>query len=244
MRRFFVPEGAVKGGSVFIEGADAHHISNVLRMKPGEKLSVCTEDGTEYICVLKSIGDPVEARIEDLCRAASELPARITLFQCLPKKDKMELVIQKSVELGVFRIVPVISERTVSRPDEKKCADRVKRWNAIARNAAEQSKRSVIPEVSMPVDFEQAMALSAENDLNLMPYEHASGMEHTRSVMHSLKGLESIGVIIGPEGGFSEREVGKCRETGFEIVTLGKRILRTETAGIAVLSILMYCLEE
>ena len=244
MRRLFVPLSAVQDGRIIITGSDAHHIRNVLRMKPGDTLKVSAEDSTVYTCVIEKTGEVIETRIADLARAAEELPCRITLFQCLPKKDKMEFIIQKAVELGVHEIVPVISERTIVRLDAKKKAARTERWNAVAKSAAEQSGRCIIPAVREPVSFVDALRLSENCGIKIMPYENAKGMEQTRRVMGMLRTAGSACVIIGPEGGFSNEEVKAAGDSGFEMITLGKRILRTETAGMTALSIIMYSIED
>lgn len=244
MRRFFIPDSAVSGNTVVITGEDAHHIKNVLRMKAGDTISVVSGCGNEYTCKITGTEADIEAVIIDFSRAASELPCSPVLFQCLPKKEKMEFVIQKAVELGVSEIVPVFSERTIVKMDEKKAVSRVSRWNAIAKSAAEQSRRSVIPEVKAPVSFKKALDISAECDIKIMPYENAEGMDHTRKLIGSIRPGMTVGVLIGPEGGFSEAEVGQARDAGFETVTLGRRILRTETAGMTALSFIIFGTEQ
>lgn len=243
MHRFFIPSSAVDGSRIVICGKDAHHIKNVLRMKPGEQFLACTEKGELYTCEIISTGEKIDTSIVDFSKAASELPCRVVLFQCLPKKDKMEFVIQKAVELGASEVVPVISERTIIKLDEKKKAARLERWNTIAKNAAEQSGRSIIPEVSEPVPFKRALDISSKCDIKIQPYENAEGMERTRKVFASLKPGMTVGVIIGPEGGFSENEVCMAEEAGFQTVTLGRRILRTETAGLTALSFIVFNIE-
>ena len=173
-----------------------------------------------------------------------ELPSRIFLFQGLPKGDKMELIIQKTVELGVHEIIPVASRRCVVKLDEKKAKSKVARWQGISESAAKQSKRMIVPKVHPVMKFEEALEYARSMDMVLIPYELAKGMRHTKELFASIRPGQSVGIFIGPEGGFEEEEVKKAVEAGAEPVTLGKRILRTETAGMTVLSILMYLMEE
>ena len=244
MYRFFVEEDQILDGKVHISGSDVNHIHNVLRMRPGEKILVSTGGEKEYHCVLEEeTAQEVTARIVMITDADRELPCRITLFQGLPKGDKMELIVQKAVELGVSEVVPVEMQRSVVKLDVKKAEKRTERWQAIAVSAAKQSKRMVIPEVSHPVSFSRALELMQNKDIRLMPFEHAEGMKHTREVFECIRPGESIGILIGPEGGISEEEVQEALSCGTESITLGRRILRTETAGMMVLSILAYLLE-
>ncbi len=222
-----------------------NHIGSVLRMKAGEEILISCGDDWEYTCSISSISqEEVLAEILDAQKPGKELPSRITLFQCLPKGDKMELIIQKAVELGVSEIIPVASRRCVVKLEGKRAASKVIRWNAIAESAAKQSKRMVIPKVGEILSYREALALAKTMDVQLIPYERAEGMAGTRRVLESIAPGQSIGVLIGPEGGFEEKEVQLAMEQGFEPITLGKRILRTETAGLTTLSILMYLLEQ
>ena len=223
-----------------------NHIRNVLRMNPGEEVNVTDGSGEKvYRCAIASIGeDKVELNIMWAQEKGMELPSKIYLFQGLPKSDKMELIIQKSVELGVYEIIPMATARAVVKLDQKKAAAKVKRWQAISESAAKQSKRLLIPEVKEPVKFSEALKLASDLDVRLIPYELAEGMDGTRRIIQSVKPGQSVAVFIGPEGGFEEAEVELAKEAGFQAITLGRRILRTETAGMTVLSILMYQLEE
>ena len=186
----------------------------------------------EILCELRFIKE------EDI-----ELCCKVSLYQGLPKADKMEMIIQKAVELGVCEIIPVAMKRCVVRLDEKKAAARVARWQSIAEAAAKQSKRGIIPKVCPVLSFEEAVKKAAKADVPLLPYEMAEDISYTKSIMESIKPGESISVMIGPEGGFDEREIEAADALGMKRITLGKRILRTETAGMTVLSILMYELE-
>ena len=246
MYRFFVNKSQIHDGAAVITGADAHHLRNVLRIKKGEEVYLSCGDEWEYTCTVDSFPDDnVKVIITDIQKPGQELPCRITLFQCLPKKEKMELIIQKSVELGVFEIVPVESSRCIAKMnDAKKTASRVSRWNAISKAAAKQSKRLIEPKVHEPVSFKEALNMASSMDVCFIPYERAEKMAKTRELFESIKPGQTIGVIIGPEGGFEENEVNLAIEKNIKPITLGKRILRTETAGIAVLSMLMYLLEQ
>lgn len=236
----------VDNKTVTITGTDVNHIKNVLRMKPGEEFSVSTgEDSKEYRCAIREfLKDSVDCELRFIKEDNVELPSKIYLFQGLAKGDKMETVIQKAVELGVYEIIPVTMDRCVMKLDEKKISSRIARWQAIAEAAAKQSKRAIIPRVCEPMSFKNAVEYAADIDVKLIPYEMAEGMSHTRDIISGIKQGESVGIIIGPEGGISEGEIELAGKKGFEAVTLGKRILRTETAGMTVLSILMYHLER
>ena len=245
MYRFFIEECQVDGAYIWVEGDDVNHIRNVLRMKAGERVLLCSESGMEYESELVSLeGDKIQARILDIHGAESELKTRIVLFQGLPKGDKMDLVIQKAIELGASEIVPVKMKRCVVKLDEKKARKKTERWNAVALSAAKQSKRGMIPRVSRVYSFHEAAEMARGFSMVLVPYEAAEGMEYSRQLVKEVKGRESVGIFIGPEGGFEPAEIEELRESGGQILSLGKRILRTETAGMAMLSVLMFELEE
>ena len=245
MYRFFVEPSAINDGCISIEGQDAHHIKNVLRMKLGDEIYISCGDEWEYTCEISELsGKRVLASITDIQKTGRELESKITLYQCMPKKDKFEQIIQKAVELGAYRIVPVISSRCIVKIKGEKSEAKAERWNAISGAAAKQAKRLIEPEVSQPITFEEAVKEAAKNDHAFIPYERADGMDNTRKLFSEIKRGESVGIMIGPEGGFDEKEVRAAIDVGVKSVTLGKRILRTETAGIAVLSILMYLLES
>lgn len=245
MHRFFVEPSQIGEKEIVITGPDVNHIRNVLRMRAGEELLAADGQGSEYRCILRELQDS-EIRAE-ICRKLSgsaELPSRITLFQGLPKSDKMDFIIQKCVELGVFRIVPVTTKRTVVKLDAKKEESRRKRWTAVSESAAKQSGRGIIPEISGVQSFREAVEEAGELDVCLIPYEKAENMARTREILSGIPAGASIGVFIGPEGGFEEEEVREAMEAGARPITLGRRILRTETAGMAVLAMLGYLLEE
>ena len=179
-------------------------------------------------------------QIEKEWQNDTELSSRITLFQGLPKSDKMELIIQKAVELGVYQIIPVSTARTIVKMDEKKTDKKVSRWNSISESAAKQSGRGIIPEVTDVMSFSEALEHSKGLGITLIPYELAKEMYETKGILKEIKAKEQIGIFIGPEGGFEQQEVEKAVEAGAHPITLGKRILRTETAAITMLSILMF----
>lgn len=246
MHQFFVEASQIHDKTVIIEGSNVNHIKNVLRMKAGEELSVSNgEDGREYRCgIVRIEEDRVVCEIRFVKEDGVELPARVYLFQSLPKADKMELVIQKAVELGVYEIIPVETGRSVVKLDAKKALQKTARWQSIAEAAAKQSRRRIIPKVAAPVSFEQALTRAEAMDVKLIPYELAEGMEHTKQIFSNLEEGKDIAVFIGPEGGFEEKEIIRAKEYGIQPITLGKRILRTETAGFTVMAWIMYQLEK
>lgn len=247
MHQFFVaPEQInINDKSVIIVGANVNHVKNVLRMKPGEEISVSNgRDGREYRCGIRSVEeDRIVCELRFVKEDKVELPSRVYLFQALPKADKMELIVQKAVELGVYKIIPVAAKRCIVKLDDKKAVSRIQRWQAIAESAAKQSKRAVIPEVTQVSDFAEAVREASAMDVRLIPYELAEDMAKTKERMGSLQPGQEIAVFIGPEGGFEESEIALAMAGGVEPITLGKRILRTETAGLTVLSWIMYMLE-
>ena len=245
MYKFFVEPSAVVEHQIMITGDDVNHIKNVLRMQKAEQVYVSVGDECEYLCEIAELEDEqVLLNILDMYKSARELKSKITLFQCLPKGDKMETIIQKAVELGAYRIVPVMSSRVIVKLDEKKAKKKVERWNAISESAAKQSKRNVIPEVLTPVSFKEAIAMAGDLEGTIIPYENAKGIAGARATIEDIKSCGSIGVLIGPEGGFSQEEVELATSAGVIPITLGNRILRTETAGLCALSILMFAIEE
>lgn len=245
MHRFFADPSQIKEKEILLTGTDVNHIRNVLRMRTGEEILVSNGQGTDYHCRLESIDDAsVTASIMWRLDGNAELPISITLFQGLPKGDKLEFIIQKCVELGAVRIVPVSTRRTIVKLDAKKEQAKKKRWMGISESAAKQSGRGIVPEVTRVMDFSEALREAKSMDVCLIPYELAKGIEHTREVCTSIKPGQSVGIFIGPEGGFEEEEVSQAIEAGAIPLTLGKRILRTETAGMALISVLAYLLEQ
>lgn len=246
MHRFFVEEPAMGENSITITGGDVNHIKNVLRMSVGDKICVINgQNNKEYYCEITAVGnDAVDTRICEIRESDQELSNEVVLFQGLPKSDKMELIIQKAVELGVHTIVPVSTDRTVVKLDAKKEANKRKRWMSISESAAKQSGRLRIPEVTPVVSYREALEMAKKMDVRLIPYELAEGMEKTRELMSSIQPGQSVAVFIGPEGGFESSEIEKAMEIGAWPITLGKRILRTETAGLVTLAMLVYNLER
>lgn len=245
MYRFYVDNSAIEQEVIHITGGDVNHIKNVLRMRLGEKLIICNGQGQEFHCIIAKVCDSeITVEIQEKKVSETELPAKLYLFQGLPKKDKMELIIQKAVELGAFEIIPVMMKRTVVKlEDKKKELKKLERWQLIAEGAAKQSMRGIIPKVCEVMTYQQAILKAKELDIALLPYECATGIEKTKELINVCKDKKRIGIIIGPEGGFEPEEVEMAKSAGIESVTLGKRILRTETAGLAILSNLMIALE-
>ncbi len=244
MQQFFADPSRIQGNNIYIEGADVNHMKNVLRMKPGEDVRVNDGQGKMYLCCVSAYEE--ERAVLDILKeldSDTELPSRIVLFQGLPKGDKMEMIVQKAVELGAYSIVPFAAKRSVVRLDEKKAAKKQARWQAIAKGAAEQSGRSIIPEVKSILTFAEALEASKELDVLLIPYELEEGMKETARIIEAIRPGQSVGIFIGPEGGFEEEEVELAKKAGASAVSLGKRILRTETAGLMALSVLIYKFE-
>ncbi len=250
MYHFFVEAEAIGEKSIRITGEDVNHIKNVLRLKCDEQIIISRRDAKEsdedYYCSIAEIAsDYITANI-DWTEVSRELKNRIYLFQGLPKADKMELIIQKAVELGVYEIIPVNTERCVVKLDGKKEENKIKRWQAISESAAKQSKRSIIPEIKSPMKLPEVFKYAKEQKISvcLIPYEAAKEISHTRKIISGIETGQPVAVLIGPEGGFAPQEVEAAIQNGFTAVTLGRRILRTETAGIMMLSVLMYSLED
>ena len=232
MYQFFVEEEQIGREFVTITGSDVNHIKHVLRMKPGEKIRISSREGRDLFCVVSEVADTfVQADILNEEAPSTELSEKIYLFQGIPKGDRMETVIEKAVELGVYEIIPVAMKYCVVKLDAKKEAARVSRWQKLAEAAAKQSKRSVI-------NYRGAVEYAASCDVCLVPYENETGMKSLKEAAASIKQGDSVSVLIGPEGGFAEEEIALVRN-GMQVVSLGRRILRTDTAGIAVMAMLM-----
>lgn len=245
MYQFFVDDAQVHKHEIVIEGSDVNHIRNVLRMKIDERIRISNMSGKAYFCHITLITeDMVVAEIDSEDDNGTELGNRITLFQGLPKGDKMELIIQKAVELGVYKIVPVSMKNCVVKLDEKKASKKVERWQAIAESAAKQSKRTIIPLIDKPVPYKLALEKAGKLDVTLVPYENERGMDATRQIMGQIKKGQSIGIVIGPEGGFAPEEIKLADDNDMHRISLGRRILRTETAGLATLAMLVFNLDS
>lgn len=246
MNLFFVEENQITENKIQIIGSDVNHIKNVLRMKIGEEIAVSNGiDGKEYRCIISVLNDDsVICNLSFIREEGVELPAKVYLYQGLPKADKMELIIQKAVELGAYRIIPVSTKRTIVKLDEKKEKNKLTRWQAISESAAKQCKRAVIPEVANVMTFKEALKDCVDKNIRLIPYELAEGMGKTKEIISNIKPGDEVAIFIGPEGGFDTAEIEAAMECGVMPLTLGKRILRTETAGFTILSWIMYQLES
>lgn len=243
MYQFFVDDAQIGREFVTITGGDVNHIKNVLRMKAGEKIRISNQQGRDYYCEISEVTDTfVQADILNEDAASTELPSKIYLFQGIPKGDRMETVIEKAVELGVYEIIPVAMKYCVVKLDAKKEAAKVARWQKQAEAAAKQSKRSIIPKIHPVMSYKEAVEYAMQCDVRLVPYENERGMQGTREALSTIKAGTSVSVMIGPEGGFAEDEIAQVKDS-MQVISLGKRILRTDTAGIAVMSMLMLELE-
>ena len=242
MYNFFTEKENRAGDCFRIGGSDYNHIRNVLRMKAGDVFLVSC-DGS-HLCELEGFEeDCVIARIREENYQNTELPVEIHLFQGLPKSDKLELIIQKAVELGAATVTPVEMKRCVVKLEEKKKKSRRERWQAIAESAAKQSKRSLVPEVGEVLTYREAVKAAGEMDLFLLPYENARGMIATKEALAAICPGSKVAILIGPEGGFDPKEVDAAEEAGAKRISLGQRILRTETAAIAAVGLCMLHVE-
>lgn len=240
MARFFVSREKISENKIYIDGGDAHHIARSLRMAEGDEAIICDGEGKEYSTRLIRIRDDecVCEIIEEL-DTKTESPVSITLCMAYPKGDKLEVVIQKAVELGADRIIPFESSRCIKRPKAEKAEKQAARLQRIAEEAAKQCGRAKIPTVTLPLSFSEMLSEAAKCDLPLLCYENEDG----RTVKDLLKGIErpgTISVVVGSEGGFSTEEVAKAEDAGLISVSLGNRILRCETAPSYVLSSISY----
>ena len=246
MHRFYVEQDLIRENYISIIGSDVNHIKNVLRLRQGDEIVICNGQGKDYYCIINEVSDnEVVAAIDAVKDTAAELKSRIALFQGLPKKDKFELIIQKAVELGAAEIVPVMTGRVVVKlEDKKKEEKKMQRWQAIAMEAAKQSGRGIIPAVRPVHSFFDAVKALSRMELALIPYEKATDINITRELLGKIANYSQIGVFVGPEGGFEADEIRLAIEHNIRPITLGRRILRTETAGLAILSMMMLMLEE
>lgn len=239
MFNFFITKDKISSNTAIIDGGDFNHIKNVLRMRVGETLLVSV-DGKSHLAEIKNFNEQsvliniIEENYND-----TSLPISMHLFQALPKADKLELIIQKAVELGAEQVLPVETERCVVKIEEKKKQSKCERWNAIAESAAKQCKRAFIPKVSQVITFNQMVNMVNDYDLFLVAYEDEKGVLSTKLALDSIKKGDKIAVLIGSEGGLTQKEIDTLKEKGAKIISLGKRILRAETASITALSILM-----
>ena len=246
MLHIFVDPAQMKGDLLYVTGKDVNHIKNVMRLKQGDEISVRTgQDDREYRYGIEEFTDSeVVCRLRFVKEADVELPVKVYIFQGLPKADKMELIIQKAVELGAAEIIPVQMRRCVVKLDGAKKGKKTQRWQAIAESAAKQSRRAVVPLVREPMTMEEAVRFAEQNtDVRLLPYELQEADGSTRDVMDGIREGSAVSIFIGPEGGFDPAEAELAREAGVVPISLGKRILRTETAALVALSFLIYHFE-
>lgn len=239
MYNFFVDPDKKSDDLYYITDKDYNHIKNVLRMHAGDTALVSC-DGRSDLCVIEGFSD-TEAilRITEKDYKTTELGIKICLFQGLPKSDKLELIIQKCVELGVSEIIPVEMSRCIVKLDAGKKSGKQSRWQSISESAAKQSKRNIIPEISSVMSFKEALEYARKTDVFIVPYENKDGMASTKAALSKIKNGMSVGILIGPEGGFEEREIKEAVQAGAIPVSLGKRILRTETAAITAVGMCM-----
>ena len=247
MRRFFTEPQNIAGNTAYIF-EDARHIEKALRMSVGDELIVFDGSGFEYTARLTEISkNRCTAEITEKRESLSEPKVKITLFQALPKAGKMETVIQKAVELGVYEIVPVITERCVTKiANAAAAAEKAARWNKVSVEAAKQCGRGIIPKVCLPLRFEDAIGMMQKAEVAILPYEELGhgGEKGLRGALAAVPNAASYSVMVGPEGGFSDREAEYARENGISLVGLGKRILRTETVASAIIPVIMFFRDE
>ena len=244
MFNFFADENAKQNSQYIINGADYNHIKNVLRMDIGDTCLISCGGKSDLCRIASFFEDAVCLEIVEEDYNDTELHIKIYLFQGLPKGDKMEYIIQKCVELGVFAIIPVEMKHCIVKLDDKKAKSKVSRWQSISESAAKQSKRNIIPEIMGVSSFDKALEFAKTLDLIMVPYENKDGMKATVEALKNLKTAKSVGIFIGPEGGFEEKEIQKTLDANAKVISLGKRILRTETAAITSVSMCMLEIEK
>jgi len=240
MNRFFVDKNNIMEDTILINGEDVNHIKNVLRLKVEDEINICDGDSNEYRVTINNIEkNIVECKILERKISNTEPPLKIKLYQGLPKSTKMDLIIQKATEIGVSQIIPIITDRTVVKiEDRKKESKKLERWNRIAEEAAKQSRRGVIPQVKEVLSFKELLKVLHHDDAVLVPYENEK-KQGLKKVLSNIKS-KNISIIIGPEGGFSEWEINELEKINSIVVSLGPRILRTETAGFTAMTIILY----
>lgn len=240
MHKFFVPKENIIGNSAVIEDEDVKHIYKVLRLGEGDKISINNTEGEEYLGEILEIDKKrVLVKLIEKLPVNNESPINVYLFQGLPKSSKMDLIAQKATELGVKELTPVITERVVVKSEIGEFK-KVDRWNRIALEACKQCKRTLLPKINIPIEFEELLDKLKEMDLIIVPYENEDGYGIKNVIANISREIKEVAVIIGPEGGFEESEIDRLKDIGAHIVTLGPRILRTETAGFVCVSLLMY----
>ncbi|QGU95506.1 16S rRNA (uracil(1498)-N(3))-methyltransferase [Clostridium bovifaecis] len=242
MHKFFVNEDKIFGNKVIIEGDDVKHIYKVLRLEEGDKININNCNGKEFLGKIEDITKTkVEVELLEELDVNNESSVDVYLYQGFPKSTKMDLIVQKCTELGIKEITPVITERVLSALGEiKKDTKKIERWNRIAFEACKQSKRTLIPVVNDIIYFKELLEELKEMDLIVVPYENAENYGIKQMTKNLHKEVKKVGIIIGPEGGFEEEEIETLKKINAHIVTLGPRILRTETAGFTALTLIMY----
>ncbi len=239
MQQFFVDKSQIGKEYITITGDDVNHIKNALRMKIGDKIRISSGQGDDYMCTISEMSSEFVQADIDYDASNTELNQKIYLFQAIPKGQRMQTVIEKCVELGVSHIIPVNMKYCVVKLTKEKATARVAKYQAIAKSAAKQSKRSIIPAVGEVMDYEDAISFAKDNcDLIIVPYENYEGMKSFTNTMKLAGKASSVAVFIGPEGGFAPEEIDKIKEHS-RVISLGRRILRTDTAAICMLSLLM-----
>jgi 16S rRNA (uracil1498-N3)-methyltransferase len=241
MHKFFVPKESIVDNVAVIDGEDVKHIYRVLRLKVSDVVNINNSEGKEYIGEITLIDKKqVIVNLLEENPINNESPVEVSLFQGMPKSTKMDLIVQKNTELGIKAITPIITERVIVKTELKEFK-KVDRWNRIALEASKQSKRSLVPQINVPIEFESLLEQLKNMDLVVVPYENEEGYGIKKLVQNlEKKHINKVAIVIGPEGGFEESEIIRLKEIGAEIVTLGPRILRTETAGFTCLSLIMY----
>ncbi len=239
MFNFFAEENNKQNSHYILDGTNFNHIKNVLRMEIGDTCLVSFEGKSDLCRIDSFLADAVSLEILEEDYTDTELPIKIYLFQGLPKGDKMEYIIQKCVELGVYGIMPVEMKHCIVKLDDKKAKSKQTRWQSISESAAKQSKRNIIPEIMEVSSYREALEFAKTLDLILVPYENKEGMTATTEALKELKNVKSVGIFIGPEGGFEKAEIEKALDNNARIISLGKRILRTETAAITAVGLCM-----
>ncbi|CDE90567.1 MAG: 16S rRNA (uracil(1498)-N(3))-methyltransferase [Clostridia bacterium] len=251
MPKFFVKEEQIQENQIIILGQDVNHIKKVLRAKIGDELQICnSQNGENFLCEIDNLEEEkIICQIKEKIQEQVESNIEVTIFQGLPKADKMEYIIQKSVELGVYDITPVEMKRCVVKLNEKDKSKKIERWQKISEVAAKQCGRDIIPQINNIINIKNICNLIQEYDMVLVAYENEEKntlkeqLENIKKQNNS-KSKVKIGIIIGPEGGLEEKDVETLKENGAKVITLGRRILRTETVALNVLSIIMYELEN
>lgn len=245
MSIFYIKNEQINEENAYIEGEDVKHIKDVLRYNINDNIDICDENGIKYIAqIINMAKEKISLKILEVSEETSEPSVNITLFQGLPKVDKLEMIIQKCTELGVSEIVPVITERVIVKLDEKSASKKLERWNKIAQEAGKQSGRQKIPKVKNINNLKNLIEILPKYDILLLPYECEKEVT-LKSVLRNLdKNVKNIAIFIGPEGGFSENDLKLLNLPNVKKVTLGPRILRTETAGLATVSMVLYELQD